>query len=106
MRFETLFQFFLETFLEFVSGFAEMDGSLDRFGEEELETQEEHEEEAYEFHGGFDIAAIEEGGEAGKGDETINHFHDRRAQADEHGPFEAATRAFVHDRDIYRPDRD
>ena len=78
---------------------------LHRLGEQELDPDERHENEAEQLHRRLHVALGEEGGKTGEGDEAVDDLHDRRAQADQRRPFESAPRPLVQDRQVDRPDR-
>ena len=101
-------QFFLDPFLDACSkrvvAATSLVASTD-LARRNFTPREEHEHEAEHFHGGLDVAVAEKGGKAGEGDGAIDDFHDGRAEPDQDRPLEAAPRAFVHDGEVDRADR-
>src|SRR4051812_27989334 len=77
----------------------------DRFGHEEFDAQIKHENKAGQFHGRFHIAFLEEGSKTSEGEETVKHFTSSGSESDQQRPEKALARAFVHDGEVDRPDR-
>src|SRR5690349_11177069 len=73
---------------------------LDGFGHKKFHAEIKHEHEGEQLHRGLDKGPREKRRKAGKGNETVNGFHCRRAHSDHKGPIKAAASALVHDGQI------
>src|SRR5215467_12861320 len=98
---------FLDANLDAVGRFAEGHWRCRHgLGHQKLDSQEEQEDEAEQFHRGFYIALGKERGKTRKSDKAVNNLHSRRPKANEHRPKEAAAGAFVQYCKIDGSDRD
>src|SRR5580765_1542136 len=71
-----------------------------RAGEQEFDSQEQHENETEQFHRRLNVAVRKKGGKACEGYCAIDDLHHHRSQPYQEGPFEPAPCALVQDGDV------